>query len=61
LPTPASLPVAAPAGATPALASILGGGSNSVALVGIVGIAAVMGMVATAGIVATVAIAKEKE
>ena len=31
------------------------GGSNSVALVGVVGLAAVMGMVAAAGIVATVA------
>jgi hypothetical protein len=43
------------------LSSIFGGGSNSVALVGVVGLVAVMGMVAATGIVATVAIAKEKE
>ena len=50
----------APPAAASALTSILGG-SNSVALVGVVGLAAIVGIVATAGIVATVAIAKEKE
>jgi len=57
---PAPVPPPAPPAAASALTSILGG-SNSVALVGVVGLAAIVGIVATAGIVATVAIAKEKE
>jgi hypothetical protein len=35
--------------------------SNSVALVGVVGLAAAMGMVAAVGVVAAVAIAKDKQ
>ncbi|MBV8629699.1 MAG: S8/S53 family peptidase [Silvibacterium sp.] len=56
---PLPSPIAAPAQSP--LSAILGGGSNSVALVGVVGLAAVVGMVAATGIVATVAIAKEKK
>ena len=47
---------AAPGG----LLGTLTGGSNAVAIVGVVGITAVMGMVAAAGIVAAVAISKDK-
>jgi kumamolisin len=64
LPPPVAAPAPAPPPAPPAagstLTSILSG-SNSAALVGVVGLAAIVGIVATAGIVATVAIAKEKE
>ncbi|MGD0903486.1 MAG: S53 family peptidase [Terracidiphilus sp.] len=61
LPPPVPAPVPAPPAAPPTLTSILGGSSNSVAVVGVVGLAAIVGLVAAAGIVATVAIAKEKE
>ncbi|MGD0903494.1 MAG: S53 family peptidase [Terracidiphilus sp.] len=55
-------PVAAPAPAAPSpLSTILAGGSNSVALVGIVGLAAVVGIVASTGIVATVALSNDKK
>jgi kumamolisin len=64
LPPPVTAPAPAPPPAPPAAASAITsilGGSNSVALVGVVGLAAIAGIVAAAGIVATVAIAKEKE
>jgi hypothetical protein len=55
-PPSSTVPAAAPSG----LLTTLTGGSNTVAIVGVVGLAAVMGMVAAAGIVATVAISKDK-
>lgn len=56
MPAPEPLPPVTPTG----LAGTLTSGSNAVALVGVVGLAAIMGMVAGAGIVATVAISKER-
>ena len=60
LPPPvAPLPPVAPAG--PGLGSLLSGGGNPVAIVGIMGLAAVVGIVAATGMVATVALARDKQ
>jgi len=60
LPPPIPPPIPAPAPPS-SISTILSGGSNSVALVGVVALAAVVGIVASAGIVATVALSKDKK
>jgi hypothetical protein len=62
-PAPAAS-VPAPAATTPKIADLIGsltGGSNPVALVGVVGLVAVTGIVAATGLVALAAISKDKQ